>query len=96
MADDEISEAGRAARFATWDEIGLEAIKADLLEGGYKLVGGTDAVRRLAREWVKLREAEQKRSDEAIMFKPNFHGIGIDFNAAGRKLRSFFRRKRSS
>jgi len=45
--DDEISEEGKQARFARWEEIGVDAIKADLLAGGHQLVGGPPSVRKL-------------------------------------------------
>lgn len=48
MAEDEISEGGKRARFARWEEIGVDRIKADLLAGGHRLVGGPPAVRDLA------------------------------------------------
>ena len=40
MAEDEISKAGRQARFALWEKHGVDAIKHDLLNGGHRLVGG--------------------------------------------------------
>jgi hypothetical protein len=65
MAEDEISPEGRAARFAQWDKIGLDRIKADLETGGHRLVGGPPAVRELAWEWVHLREAEKEAAAKA-------------------------------
>jgi hypothetical protein len=56
MADDEISEEGRKARFAQWEKLGLDTIKQDLATGGYRLVGGPPQVRALAREWVRMKE----------------------------------------
>jgi hypothetical protein len=52
VTTDEISEEGRSARFARWEEIGIERIKAD----GHQFVGGTQAVRDLAQEWVRQKE----------------------------------------
>jgi TIR domain len=60
MADDEISEAGRQERFARWEQVGLDRVKHDLLHGGTQVVGGPPAVRELAWEWVRLKEAEQQ------------------------------------
>jgi hypothetical protein len=66
VTEDEISPEGREARFARWDEIGLDEIKADLLQtGGHRFVGGPPAVRKLAREWVRLREAEKEAAAKA-------------------------------
>jgi len=56
MSDDEITEEGRQARFRQWEEIGLDRIKTDLINGGHQLVGGPPAVLRLAWEWVELKE----------------------------------------
>jgi hypothetical protein len=47
MAEDEISKAGRQARFALWEKHGVDAIKHDLLNGGHRLVGGPPQVREL-------------------------------------------------
>jgi hypothetical protein len=89
----------RAERFAQWDKLGVERVKADLLQGGHKLVGGTAAVQRLAWKWVELRQSEQRakeaKPDEILMLKPNFMGLGIDFNAGWRKLSRWFARHRS-
>jgi hypothetical protein len=46
--NDEISEERRAALFKQWEEIGLDIIKGDLTNGGYRYVGGPPATRRLA------------------------------------------------
>jgi hypothetical protein len=59
MAEDEISKAGRQARFALWEKHGVDAIKHDLLNGGHRLVGGPPQVRELAWEWVRKKEAEE-------------------------------------
>jgi hypothetical protein len=40
LADDEITGRGRQERFARWEQIGVDRIKADLLSGGNALVGG--------------------------------------------------------
>ena len=52
----EISQRGRIARFVEWEKRGVDAIKADLLTGGSRYVGGPPAVRDLAWEWVRSRE----------------------------------------
>jgi hypothetical protein len=59
MAVDDISEEGRRQRFARWEQLGLDQVKHDLLNGGHRLVGGPPAVRELAWEWVRGKEAEQ-------------------------------------
>jgi hypothetical protein len=40
MVEDDISEAGRRERFKQWEKLGLEAVKDDLRDGGYRLIGG--------------------------------------------------------
>src|SRR3954465_3805775 len=57
MADSEISEEGRRARFEQWEKIGLDRVKAGLLNGGYQLIGGPPSVRNLAWEWVRMKES---------------------------------------
>jgi len=89
--DDEISEEGKQARFARWEEIGVDAIKADLLAGGHQLVGGPPSVRKLAWEWVRDKEAELRPKPELFQLKPNYHGIGIDLKELGRRVRRFGR-----
>lgn len=54
-----IDEAGRQARFARWEQMGLERVKADLVHtGGSREVGGAHDVRELAWEWVHMKEAQ--------------------------------------
>lgn len=60
MANEEISEEGRRARFEQWETLGLDAIKQDLASGGYRLIGGPPQVRELAREWVMMKEKEEQ------------------------------------
>ena len=86
-SDDEISEGGKRARFAQWEKIGLDRIKADLLAGGHQLVGGPPAVRKLAWEWVRMKEAAQRERPEVLQLKPNYHGVGIDLKELGRRVR---------
>jgi hypothetical protein len=72
MGDDEISEAGRQARFAQWEKLGLDEVKQDLATGGYRLIGGPPQVRALAREWVRIKEVEQLRTvSEALGLSTN-------------------------
>jgi hypothetical protein len=60
VADDEISDAGRKARFERWERLGVDVIRTDLeATGGLRFVGGSPAVRKLAWEWVRTKEAEQ-------------------------------------
>jgi hypothetical protein len=53
------SEAGRKARFERWEKLGCDQVKHDLLNGGYRVVGGPPQERELAWEWVRMKEAEQ-------------------------------------
>jgi hypothetical protein len=67
MSDKEtIGDAGREARFKQWEKIGFDRIKADLLNGGHRLVGGPPAVRELAWEWVRMKEASGKSIAELV------------------------------
>jgi hypothetical protein len=92
MADDEISEEGRRARFEQWEEIGVDGIRADLENGGWRVVGGTQAVQDLARKWVRLKEAEQaaaaEKPAEIFTLKPGIWGMHADVKELGRR---FFR-----
>jgi hypothetical protein len=82
-SDGEISEKGKRARFARWEEIGVDLIKADLLAGGHRLIGGPPATRRLAAEWVRMKEAEQR---ELVTLKPSLWGVSIDLKETWRWL----------
>jgi hypothetical protein len=65
VANEEISEAGRKARFERWERLGVDVIRTDLeATGGLRFVGGTPAVRELAWEWGRMKEAEQARSPQ--------------------------------
>ena len=79
-----MDDSKRKNRFARWEKIGLERIKADLLNTGSRWVGGTREVRELAWEWVKKKEAEK---EEMFLLKPAYYGVGIDLKAVARKLR---------
>jgi hypothetical protein len=57
MSGDEISGEGRHQRFARWEQLGLDQVKSDLENGGHRVVGGPPAVRALAWEWVRMKEA---------------------------------------
>jgi len=92
MADNEISEEGQRARYARWEEVGFDAIKADLQAGGHQFVGGPPAVRRLAWKWVGEKEAEQREQPELFQLKPNDRGVGIDLKELGCRPRRFGRR----
>lgn len=87
MADDQISGKGRQERFARWEQIGVDRIKADLLNGGHALVGGPPAVRDLAWDWVRMKEREvERRAEQIIALKPSIYGVGIDLRALWRKV----------
>jgi hypothetical protein len=97
MADDEISEGGRQARFAQWEKLGLDRVKHDLLNGGHRLVGGPPQVRELAWEWVRREEAKQAKGPEEkpaemVTLKPNIHGVGVDLKEVGRRIRRRFKK----
>ena len=97
MADeDQISDAGRKARFKQWEEPGLDQVRADLLSGGHRLVGGPPAVRKLAGEWVRMKEAERQQTSlpaqqktELLTLKPTVWGMGIDLKELGRRIPDF-------
>ncbi len=55
-----ISAEGRRARFEQWEKLGLAQVKADLANGGHRVIGGSPAVRQLAWEWVGIKEAEKE------------------------------------
>jgi hypothetical protein len=52
-------------REAEWEKHGVDAISADLDQGGFRLVGGPPETRQQAREWVAKKRAE-KEAREAM------------------------------
>ncbi|SED60528.1 hypothetical protein SAMN05444161_3570 [Rhizobiales bacterium GAS191] len=109
LPDDDISEDGRQARFARWEKIGVDLIKADLINGGHRLVGGPPAVRELAQKWVRIKEAEAKavadtasagKRADIVTLKPTIWGMSIDLKEAWRRFQAwrsgFMRRRRRS
>jgi hypothetical protein len=87
MADDQISGQGRRERFARWEQMGVDRIKADLLSGGHALVGGPPSVRDLAWEWVRMKEREaEEKAEKIVTLKPAVYGVAIDLRALWRKI----------
>ena len=88
MSEDGISEERRAKLFAQWEEIGLSVIRQDLATGGYVYIGGPPEVRKLAREWVKIKE------NEIVTAKPTFCGFGVNLVAAWERFCIWRKRRR--
>lgn len=53
-------EKGRKARFENFERLGLDRIKHDLLNGGWRLVDGTQENQNEAWEWVRMKEAQER------------------------------------
>jgi len=49
---------GRKARFEHLEKLGLDRVKRDLLNGGYRVVGGTYEQQEEAWEWVRMKEGQ--------------------------------------
>jgi hypothetical protein len=67
-----------------WESLGVDRVKADLLQNSFKLVGGPPALREAAWEWVRQKEAEAL---ELITLKPSFYGVSIDLKNTFKCLR---------
>jgi hypothetical protein len=95
----EISQEGRISRFEQWEKVGLDVIKADLLQGqGMHDVGGPPAIRDLAREWVRKKEAQAlpaplSKSNEILSLKPGMWGFNVDLKELWRWWRLKRRRR---
>jgi hypothetical protein len=88
-----ISEEGRKAFFESYERLGLERVKHDLLwTKGIVYVGGTLENQNLAWDWVRMKEAEQMRAqrtrEDVLQLKPAIWGVGINLNELWRRLRS--------
>jgi hypothetical protein len=58
--------------------LGVDRVKHDLLNGGFRLVGGPPEVRELAWEWVRMKEREVDEKREIFQLKPTLWGMSID------------------
>lgn len=95
-----LSEADRQ-RFSRWESAGVEAVKHDVMTRAAELVEPDAYARRLAWEWVRLKENEQAQVLATILpTKPGPLGFGRDFRrlrgrlAKGWALLARLRRKR--
>jgi hypothetical protein len=94
----EISQEGRISRFKQWEKVGLDVIKADLLQGqGMHHVGGPQAIRDLAWEWVRKKEAQappapSSKSNEILSLKPGIWGFSVDLKELWRKRKKLWRK----
>lgn len=77
----EISEEGRRVRFEQWEGLGLDRVKHDLLNGGHRLVGGSPQVRKLAWEWVRMKEAEAAKGTTSNTNPPAANEAGYTMDA---------------
>jgi hypothetical protein len=59
----------RLSRFEQWEKYGVDRIKHDLLNGGYRIVGGPAENQDLAWEWVRMKEG-QTATAKAQVEKP--------------------------
>ena len=66
MAEEEISEERRSALFRQWEELGLSIVRQDLANGGHRYVGGPPSTRRLAMQWVKMKEREAEKPNVQV------------------------------
>ncbi len=85
--EDEISEERRQALFKQWEDLGVDFVKHDLMNGGYRFVGGPPATRKLAREWVRMKEADQAKGNYNIHVsgpnsRVNLHSTDQSINTA--------------
>ena len=73
-----VGETGRQSRFAQWDMLGVDRVKHDLLNGGFRLVGGPPEVRKRAWEGGRTKEREVDEKREVFQLKPTLWGMSID------------------
>jgi hypothetical protein len=66
LMDDEISEDRKQRLFQQWEEYGLDIIKQDMANGGFRYVGGPPATRKLAFKWIQLKEAEREHERRTV------------------------------
>ena len=97
VADSEIDQSGRVARFERWEKLGVDTIEADLKRGGTQHVGGPPAVRALAREWVQHKRRQQvpppAQKQEVLSLKPGIWGVSIDLKELWRRGQRWWRER---
>ena len=52
----------RAAKFARWERVGVELVRANLKSGGYSVIGPGAETKALAKEWLQLKDAQKAAS----------------------------------
>ena len=59
-----MDEKKKKRRHARWEELGEDAIRADMKNGGHGLVGGSLEVRQEARNWLKAKKEARETKTE--------------------------------
>ena len=60
-----MDEEKKNSRHTRWEELGEDAIRADMENGGHGLVGGSPEVRQEARNWLKEKnEARETKTEK--------------------------------
>lgn len=95
-----MTEEQRKVRHERWEALGLDRVKHDLLNGGFRLVGGSPEVREEAWAWVRSKEAAAKgeaaqaaATKEVVTLKPGVWGFSIDLKQAWRALQEWWQRR---
>lgn len=72
---DELDKPENQGRVARWEEIGVDAIRADLEHAnGLRHVGRHAD---LAWRWVKSKEGDESKDNGILMLEPNLYGLGF-------------------
>lgn len=81
----DLEKAENKGRIAQWEEIGVDAIKADLEHaGGIRHVGRHTA---LAWQWVRSKQEKPPvKNEDVLLIRPNLYGIGFDLRALLRRI----------
>ena len=90
-------ELSRKRRIERFEKLGPDLVRADLAQGGHRLVGGSPKVRELALEWLAEKEGPTAKATEAPsespwMLRPNIHGVGVDLPKLWQKIKKWWRR----
>ena len=96
-----MDELKRKRRIEHFEKLGEETVRADMATGGYRHIGGSPEVRKLAREWLAGKERQRQKaahpstSDNVtgpLILQPNFFGLGIDLKKVWRKVTQWVNR----
>jgi hypothetical protein len=84
-------------RIKQWEEVGVDAVEADLkTNNGLTYVGADHAIPGAWR-WVRYKRKQEQASErEVLTVKPGAYGVSVDLKALGKGVIRYLRKKKPS